>query len=334
QGQRAAQLVRQILDFSRQTVAERKPLDLVPILKENLKLLDRTLPENIEVRSEFGRDASVVEANPTQIQQVLTNLAVNARDAMPDGGKFDLELSSLEVKRGEATPLPGMKEGRYVVWTVSDSGTGIPPDVIEHIFEPFYTTKNPGDGTGLGLAQVYGIVQQHRGEIDVESKAGERTRFRIYLPAVSVPGQAETTDPADLPRGQGETILLVEDQAEVLEVTRSMLQSLNYRVLTAGNGEEGVEVYRANRESISLVLTDMVMPELNGLDMLMVLKEEDPTVRTVMMSGYSMDEDGEARVPTGAEARMEKPLSVETLAQVVREVLDRDPMDPNGGDGR
>ena len=321
QGQRAAQLVRQILDFSRQTVAERQPLDLVPILKENLKLLDRTLPESIEVRSDFGREDSVVQANPAQIQQVLTNLAVNARDAMPDGGQLDLKLSLLEVSPGDPPPLPGMAAGRYVMWTVSDTGSGIPPDVLEHVFEPFYTTKGPGEGTGLGLAQVYGIVQQHGGEIDVESKVGEGTRFRIYLPAAAVSGQAETPDPADLPRGRGETILLVEDQPEVLEVTRSMLQSLNYRVLTAVNGKEGVDVYRSNREAISLVLTDMVMPELNGLEMLEVLKKVDPEMRTVMMSGYPMDE-GEGKVVVGGQ--IEKPLSVETLARTVREVLDNE----------
>ena len=325
QGKRAAQLIRQILDFSRKTVVERQPVDLAPFLKEVVKLLDRTLPETIRLVTGFGPENCVIQASLTQLQQVITNLAVNARDAMPEGGELRIGLSSLMVAEGERPPLPEMGPGDWVVWTVSDTGTGMPPEVIAHIFEPFFTTKKVGKGTGLGLAQVYGIVKQHGGEIGVESQVGKGTTFTIYLPKVvkthATPQQAD----ADIPKGQGETIMVVEDEMVVCQAVASMLKHLGYRVLTAGNGQEALTTYDSRRDEVDLVLTDMVMPEMGGMDLLEALKQRDPGVRVVMMTGYPLRGEGRTQVPQGIMGYLEKPVGPKQMAQAMREALTKMP---------
>ena len=321
QGHRAAQLIQQILDFSRKTVVQRQGIDLAPFLKETVKLLDRTLPENIQIVSDFGEGDYVVEANLTQLQQVITNLAVNAQHAMPEGGALRLRLSRLQVEPGEPLPVPGMEAGDWAVWSVSDTGMGIPPEVLEHIFEPFFTTKQPGEGTGLGLSQVYGIVKQHGGEIDVESEVGKGTTFTIYLPQVARAEVSREGPESEVARGQGEVVLVVEDKLEVLEVAKGMLEHLNYRVLTAANGQEGLAVYDSHRDEISLVLTDMVMPEMGGLEMIEALKERDAGVRAVMMTGYPLRE---AQLPQGIAGSLGKPLNIEQVSQVVSKALKRE----------
>ena len=264
QGSRAAQLVRQILDFSRKTAVERQPLDLVLLLKEAVKLLERTIPESIQIVAEWSDNEYVVEANLTQLQQVITNLAVNAKDAMPNGGELRIKLSSLHLDPEERPPLPEMEPGDWAVWTVSDTGAGMPAEVLKHIYEPFFTTKQPGEGTGLGLAQVYGIVKQHKGTIEVESELGQGTTFRIYLPQT---GQAKAPlqqEEAYIPTGDGETILVVEDESVVRQVVRSMLEDRGYRVITASNGQNALEVYESHCDEVQLVVTDLVMPEMGG----------------------------------------------------------------------
>ncbi len=319
QGEQAAQLVQQILDFSRKSVAQREPVDLVAFLREAARLLDRALPETIRLVAAFGRESPVVEASPTQLQQVITNLAVNARDAMPEGGELRIGLSSLKVAPGEPPPLPEMGPGDWVVWTVSDTGTGMPPEVIAHIFEPFFTTKKVGKGTGLGLAQVYGIVKQHGGEIGVESRVGEGTTFTIYLPRPTEVEAPPRPPRAEVPMGQGEMILVAEDQPEVRQVIRVMLERLNYRVLTAADGQEALEVYDLHRDGIALVLTDMVMPEMGGGELFEALKERDPAVRVVTMTGYPLGRGGQ--MPGGVAGRLAKPLNLARVAQVIREAL-------------
>ena len=324
QGRRAAQLIQQILDFSRKSVVQRQSVDLVPFLKETVKLLERTLPENIRIVSDFGEGEFIVEASLTQLQQVITNLAVNAQHAMPEGGELGVSLSRLRIAPGEPPPLPGLEVGDWAVWTVSDTGTGIPPGVLEHVFEPFFTTKKPGEGTGLGLSQVYGIVKQHGGEIDVKSEVGKGTTFTIYLRRV-VEAEAIPQEPdAEIPRGQGETVLVVEDEADVLQVAKGVLEHLNYRVLTATNGQKALTVYDSHRDKISLVLTDMVMPEMGGLEMIEALKERDPEVRAVVMTGYPLGGEGEAQLPQGIAGSLGKPLNIEQVSQVVSKALRRE----------
>ena len=320
QGQRAAQLIRQILDFSRKSVVERQPVDLVAFLKEIMKLLERTLPESIRVAVRFDRGNYLVEASLTQLQQVMTNLAVNARDALPEGGELRVRLSNLLVASGQKPPLPEMGPGDWVVWTVSDTGMGMPPEVLAHIYEPFFTTKASGLGTGLGMAQVYGIVQQHGGYIDVWSEVNRGTTFTIYLPLLQITEasvkQAEVTPQM----GHGETILLVEDQADVLGIVRAMLERLSYRVLTAANGQEAQEVFGRRRAEIALVLTDMVMPGMSGMELCQALRRQDPGAKIVAMTGYPLKEGG--AMPQGIAGWIDKPVTLMRMAQAVRNALD------------
>ena len=323
QGQRAAQLIRQILDFSRQTVAERKPVDLAPFFRELVRLMGRTLPETIKIVTDFRvrGDAYRVNANLSQLQQVFTNLAVNARDAMPDGGELRMGLSHIRIEPGEPTPFPEMKPGDWVVWRVSDTGAGMPSNVMAHIFEPFFTTKKRGEGTGLGLAQVYGIVSQHDGFVDVESEEGKGTTFSVYLPQITENEEAVERASTDLASGRGRTILVVEDKPEVLKVTRGMLEGLGYEVVTASNGQEALSVYGRRREEIALVLTDMVMPEMGGATLAEALKKRDPEVRIVVMTGYARGEEEGVQLPSGMVGYLDKPLDLQQVAQVVDQAL-------------
>jgi signal transduction histidine kinase/CheY-like chemotaxis protein len=279
QAKHATNLIQQILDFSRRAVLERRPLNLLPLLKEQVKLLERTLPENIQIALAYGPDEYTINADPTRMQQAIMNLAVNARDAMPGGGDLRFGLERVQVQPGESPPLPEMEPGEWVQVTVADTGSGIPPDVLPHIFDPFFTTKAPGEGSGLGLAQVHGIVKQHDGEIGVQSpstgpsamlragsgqapstefipseaeglrtgQAGHGTTFTIYLPALPVhQPEAPTLELLTLAKGQGETILVtilvVEDDASTRQALVDSLELLNYRTLAAEDGQEALEI--------------------------------------------------------------------------------------------
>ncbi len=280
---------------------------------------------------EFGTEDYIVEANLTQLQQVITNLAVNARDAMPEGGELRVGLSRLLLRPDEHLPraaaqgayrLPELEPGEWVVWTVSDTGTGMPPEVIKHIWEPFFTTKRPGEGTGLGLAQVYGIVQHHGGYIDVKSEVEKGTTFMICLPQIAKAEVSAQQLGTDIQSGRGETILVVEDEPEMLQVVKVMLESLNYRVHTAANGREAQAVYDSHRDEIALVLTDMMMPEMGGMELFKVLKEKYPGVRVVVMTGYPLKESRESQLlPQGVAGFLEKPLLLEQVAAVISEML-------------
>ncbi|MEW6754573.1 MAG: ATP-binding protein [Candidatus Latescibacterota bacterium] len=320
QGQRGAQLIRQILDFSRRSGAERQPVNLVSFVKEALRLLERALPETLRIVRQFDDASLVVNASPTQLQQVLTNLAVNARDAIAGSGELRIGLSRLRVGAGETPPLAAMAAGPWVVWTVADTGAGMPPEVLEHIFEPFYTTKQPGAGTGLGLAQVYGIVEEHGGHIEVTSQVGAGTIFRIYLPEVTAQEAPAAPAATPIPRGQGQVVLVVEDEPRVLETARDLLQSLGYGVRTATTGREGLRAYEAHRAQIALVLTDLVMPEMGGEELIRALRERDPGLPIVVMSGYPAGVAGGGPA-AGAAPHLPKPLLLEPLARVVHAAL-------------
>ena len=322
QGQRAAHLIRQILDFSRQSMIQRRSLNLVSFLKESIKFLERTIPESVNIALEMGSDEYSVHADPAQMQQVLTNQAVNARDAMPEGGELRFRLSRRTLTPDERPPLPEMSSGEWIELSVSDTGTGIPPDVRPHVFEPFITTKDVGKGTGLGLSQVYGIVTQHEGFIDVKSEVAEGTTFTLYLPALSLQEDVlEERAPGEVPLGQGETILVVEDEPGVLEMIGMMLERLGYHVLTAGSGVEALDVYDRHRDEIVLVLTDMVMPEMGGVELLYLLKERNPDTKTVVMTGYPLEDEDRKLLSPGISGWLEKPVDLGRLMQVVSEAL-------------
>ena len=321
QGQRAAQLIRQILDFSRKSAVKREPVSLVPLMEETIKLLERTLPETIDIRTDFDQNDHMIMANITQLQQVLTNLGVNARDAMPEGGIFQIKLLSLNPL--SPLPDPEMEPGNWTVITLKDTGTGIPPNVLEHIFEPFFTTKAPGSGTGLGLAQVYGIVKQHEGFIDVQSQVGQGTTFTIYLPQAPETEQTEPSTQQEFPKGHGETILVVEDEKTVRIVAQTMLETLNYQVLIATNGKEALARYRDHHNEISLVLTDIVMPEMGGLELYRHLKKKNPNLPILVMSGYPVGNDEEETLSYDSNEYLEKPLNLNQLGHKIKETLQR-----------
>jgi signal transduction histidine kinase/ActR/RegA family two-component response regulator len=322
QGERGAHLVRQVLDFSRTAVSQLQPLDLVSFLKEVSKFLERTIPESMRIVVESAPGTYMVRADPSRMRQVLTNLAVNAYDAMPEGGDLALRLSHFTRQPGELPPCLGMPAGEWVVLAVSDTGTGIVSEALPHIFEPFFTTKEPGKGTGLGLAQVYGIVKQHDGYIRAESQEEVGTTIVIYLPALAVHRETHREEVLeDIPQAHGETVMLVEDEPVVLEVCQVMLEHLGYRVLTATNGQQALAVYIAHQHEIALVLMDMVMPVMGGVQLFQALRELQPSVKAVVMTGYPLEEEGRQLLAEGILAWIQKPLNPTQLAQTLRRVL-------------
>jgi PAS domain S-box-containing protein len=323
ESRRAAELVRRILDFSRRSLIETRPVDLAPYVEETADILQRTLPENIHLLVDVGVEEYIVNADPARIQQVMMNLALNARDAMPDGGELCIGLSRIEVKTEDEPPVAEMTCGEWVCLTISDTGTGMTEEVQSHLFEPFFTTKGP-KGTGLGLAQAYGVVKRHGGHIGVETQAGQGTTFRVYL----VPHEAtelveSQKPPSALPQGQGEIVLLVEDEDRVREAGCEILESLGYRVLVAADGQVAMQVYRS-AERVDLVLTDLIMPEMGGKELAQELKKIDPRVKVLAITGYTLVENVEELKRAGLLDIVQKPFEVKTLARVVRRTLDAD----------
>jgi len=337
----ATDLIQRILDFSRRAVLERRPMDLVTFLKEQVKLLERTLPESIKIDLSYGMGEHTVNADPTRVQQAIMNLAINARDAMPEGGELRIGLERIRIEDGKESPLPEMalrlaqdaEAGEWVRLTVSDSGTGIPPDVLPRIFEPFFTTKAPL-GSGLGLAQVYGIVKQHEGEIDVTTKTGHGTTFTIYLPALPVKALKEpTVETPPLPKGQQETVLVVEDDTAMRDALVDCLEMLNYQVLEAATGQEALAVFEqhgddpstssehGSGQGIALVLSDLVMPEMGGLALVQALRQRDLAVKVVVLTGYPLQEKAEELRTQGIADWIHKPVDLEQLAKVIDRAL-------------
>jgi nitrogen-specific signal transduction histidine kinase/CheY-like chemotaxis protein len=324
QAQRATRLIRQILDFSRQSVFERHNLDLLPLLKEEEKLLKQTLPESIELRLLYAKDEYLVLADATRMQQLVMNLAVNARDAMPDGGTLELELAHMTADGGHAAPLPGMSDGKWVRLRVRDSGCGIAPEHMAHVFEPFFTTKAPGEGTGLGLAQAHGIVAQHDGHITVESEAGAGTVFTIYLPALALtaPDQA-TSLRQQLPQGHGECVLLVEDDAHLRASLVDLLTNWHYQVLPAADGEEALCLLAQRPAGVDVILSDVVMPRMGGIALVNALRKEGIDAPVLLMTGHTAQSRREELAGAGVDAWLDKPPSIVELAQALKSAAAR-----------
>ncbi|MEJ5311919.1 MAG: PAS domain S-box protein [Anaerolineae bacterium] len=324
QARHATRLIQQILDFSRRSVLERQPLDLLPFLKEQCKLLERTLPENIEVSLDYEPAEYIVNADLTRIQQALMNLAVNARDAMPEGGKLRFTLSRTFIPDKlrcvvTSDEIPG---GEWVRLAVTDTGSGIPSEVLPHIFEPFFTTKAPGQGTGLGLPQVYGIVGAHDGYIDVSTKVGKGTSFIIYLPPLLAhqPETPVSESPAFV-SGRGETLLVVEDDITLRKVLAETLHALNYRVLEAANGREALHILQQRAGEIALVLSDLVMPEMGGQALFHAMRQQGLTLPVVLISGHPMENELLSLQEQGLAGWLLKPLDVERLSRLLAQVL-------------
>jgi two-component system cell cycle sensor histidine kinase/response regulator CckA len=316
--ERAAALTRQLLAFSREPSREQGPLDLEQVVAEVGEMLRRVIAEDVELEIRSGAGPATVAVPRMQLEQLLLNLALNARDAMPSGGRMRIETAERDVEPAEGARLAA-PSGRYVVLVVSDTGIGMDAETRRRIFEPFFTTKPEGKGSGLGLATVREIVARWGGAIDVESEPGSGSTFRVYLPRVEPP-RAETEAPplSGVPEGT-ETVLLVEDADSVRDVTRELLQGLGYNVLSAASGDQALALARTHPGAIHVVLTDVVMPRLGGGTLATELLALRPQIRILYMSGYSSGpvpgagEDGEL---------LEKPFTRDRLARAIRDAID------------
>jgi len=324
QAHRGAALTGQVLDFSRRSVMEMHSFDLKALVQEMQELLSRTLPESIRVAFQYEAGPFTVEADPTRIQQMVMNLALNARDAMPQGGELSIRLSRFTLYPGQSPLAPGLEPGEWIALRLSDTGQGIPAETLPHIFEPFFTTKPPGKGTGLGLAQVQGIVAQHHGQVVVDSQPGQGTSFTVYLPAATGPADDLHLElPQDLQRGRGETILLVEDDSTARQAMWEILHALNYRVIASGSGEEALQEYDRRGGEIDLVLSDIVMPDKGGVELYRALQAINPAVKIVLMTGYPTGQGTRELLDQRQVTWLQKPFTTEVLGRTLRQLLDR-----------
>ena len=327
QAQHATNMIAQILDFSRRSVMERIPLDLLPLLKELVRLLGNMLPETIQISLNHSHRNYIVMADPTRLQQVMMNIALNARDAMPHGGRLQLMLIKRTVTSEVQSPVPDVGPGEWLALTITDEGVGIPPDHLSRIFDPFFTTKEPGQGTGLGLAQVYGIIKQHEGAIDVTSEVGRGTTLTIYLPLFVQPAaSSESALPlSDTPVGS-ERILLVEDNETLRMSVEATLSQLGYQVVEAKNGRDALAVLEQNGTAVDLVLTDVVMPEMGGVELCRILGSRYPNLPLLLMTGYPLNEQ---ELSLSGLSQIQKPFTIELLGRRLRDLLDAASIIPN-----
>lgn len=322
QTKRAADLIQQILDFSRQSILERQPFDLSPFMEKLVTLLARTLPEHIQIDLVHTAESYFIQADISRIQQVIMNLAINARDAMPGGGYLRMRLAHLHTREARPLSLQELPPGDWVQIEVADSGGGIPAPVLPHIFEPFFTTKGVGQGTGLGLAQVYGIVQQHGGYIDVTTKVGQGTTFFLYFPALLVGRQRPAAPDKEAMRmGQGQRILLVEDNPTMREALRDSLTMLNYEVVTAVNGREALTYLETKADEVKLILSDTVMPEMGGAALYHTLRERNLTTPVVLLTGHPLSKEMEKLQALGLAGWLPKPPNLVTLSHLLAKIL-------------
>ena len=322
-GGRAAALTQQLLAFSRKQLLQPQVLDLSVVVANVQKMLGRLIGEDVELVTATGPTLGRVKADPVQLEQVLLNLAVNARDAMPRGGRLAVDIANAELDEAFVRCHPGATSGRYVMLALTDTGVGMDPATQAHLFEPFFTTKEPGKGTGLGLATVYGIVKQHHGYIAVESEPGHGTTFRIYLPRIEEAAawvEPGPTLPA-APLG-AETVLVVEDEEDVRTLAREILQTQGYTVLEAGDGIEALRIAAEHAAAIELLITDVVMPRMSGPELADGLAPERPETKVLYMSGYTDDAIIHHGVLTSGTAFLQKPFTTDGLARKVREALD------------
>ncbi len=321
---RAAKLTQQLLTFGRKQFMQMELLDLNEVIQRVAQMLRRVLGENVQFRCNLAPRLPLVEADTTMMEQVIMNLSVNARDAMPGGGSLTIGTVPVMVSRAYVERNPEAREGTFICLSASDNGTGIEADKLSKLFEPFFTTKEVGKGTGLGLATVYGIVKQHQGWIEVESEVGKGTVFKVYLPGTNKSMQVRNGKATPLNvRGGKETVLLVEDEAGVLTLARGILKSYGYDVLEARSGVEALRIWAQHDTRIDLLLTDIVMPEgMSGLDLAKKLRTEKRDLKVLYSSGYSIEVAGQDFGLTEGMAFLKKPYQPVALAQKVRECLD------------
>ncbi len=321
--ERAARLVSHLLLFSRKQVMQTRPVDLNETVTNVAKMLQRLIGEDVRLQLRLHSTPLITRADAGMLDQVLLNLAVNARDAMPRGGTLLIQTAERDVDENFGKLEPDVKPGRYVYMSIKDTGVGIPPEVFPRIFEPFFTTKEPGKGTGLGLATVFGIVKQHQGFLKVESEPGQGADFQVYLPASTAPLESPRVAPKARPLGGVETILLVEDEDSVRSVLRAVLKSCGYQVLEAVNGVEALKLWEQHAASVALLLTDLVMPSgVTGQELAARLQKDRPQIKIIFMSGYSSEVAGRDIKLKAHENYLQKPFTRDQFLETIRHCLD------------
>jgi two-component system, cell cycle sensor histidine kinase and response regulator CckA len=321
---RSADLARQLLAFARKQTAHPEVLDANEIVNGMLSILKRLIGEDIDLAWEPGYNIGKVKMDPTQLDQIIANLVINSRDALAEGGKITIKTENITVDEAYCSDHLGAKPGDYLMISISDNGCGMGKEVVDHLFEPFFTTKGIGKGTGLGLAIVYGIVKQNEGYIHVDSQPGEGTTFRIYLKHVPENILEAGPKTMDIPRHEVmETVLIVEDEILILNLSKRILESLGYNVLIANHPKDAIQLAREYAGDIHLLLTDIVMPEMNGREISNRLLLLRPGLKCLFMSGYTDDVIAHHGVLDEGMNFIQKPFTVATLETRVREVLDQ-----------
>ncbi|HST31312.1 MAG TPA: ATP-binding protein, partial [Chthoniobacterales bacterium] len=319
---RGASIVKQVLTFARGVEGERVLIKPAHLIDEMIEIAKKTFPKIIEISSRYPEDLWTIKADPTQIHQVLMNLCVNARDAMPNGGALVIWAENLNVDESYAAMAGDVKPGAYVGFRVSDTGLGMPPGVVEKIFDPFFTTKELGKGTGLGLSTALGIVKSHGGFISVYSEVGKGTTFKLCLPAdVSDEKTGSSETSAEILQGNGELILVVDDEESILRVTRMILETKGYRVIAAHDGPEAVAIFARELNSIALILTDMSLPFMDGLSLIRSLKKLKPAMRFIASTGQSRHAHEEELKKLGVDLLLTKPYDTQKLLEMLRTAL-------------
>ncbi len=326
---RGAEIIKQVLTFGRGVSGERVPLQLRPLLEEMVTMTRETFPKNIEIRLNAAADLWPIRGDRTQIQQVLLNLCVNARDVLTERGLLSIEATNMMLDAQAAAQRPGLKPGAHVVLRVTDNGSGIPPEIIDRIFDPFFTTKPHGKGTGLGLSTVMGIIKSHGGSIVVFSELGKGTSFKILLPAspdaTIASGPHDVATPKPLPNGAGDTILMVDDESEILMANRAILEKYQYRVLTAADGAEALDTFRQRRRDVKAIVTDMMMPRMDGLGLIKAVRSIAPSVPIIASSGLGRNlgrsERSAELESLGVGKFLMKPYTAEMLLAALHDIL-------------
>lgn len=321
--ERARDLVKQILTFARKNDEEITALKMTPLIKEAIKFLRSTIPTTIDIKCNIKANKDMILADPTQVNQIIMNLSTNAAYAMREKGDLlEIILDNQDIHCTKTDKSVNLNQGSYVKLSVRDNGTGISPDIINRIFEPYYTTKQTGEGTGLGLATVHGIVKKYGGDITVESKVGHGTTFHIYLPLVEV--ELTNSDNNKLEPSTGtERILLVDDEKIIIDITQRMLERLGYIVSTKTSSLEALEVFRNNPDKFDLVITDMTMPIMSGEDLAKAIIEINPEIPVILCTGFSDKIDEAKAKESGISSFVMKPIVMNTIAKTIRDVLDK-----------
>ncbi|MCK4965540.1 response regulator, partial [bacterium] len=320
--ERAADLTQQLLGFARGGKYNPVPLNINKVIKEAINVSENIFEKSIKVKYDLDNNISTIEADENQLNQVLTNIIINAKDAMPDGGEIIIKTENIFINKEYAESLSEFKKGYYVKISITDTGIGMPKLVKDRIFEPFYTTKSRDKGTGLGLATVYGIIKNHCGHINCYSEPGEGTTFSIYLP-VSEKEIIKIKKPNKNVIKGTETILVVDDEENVRSVTKMQLEKIGYKVLLAGDGNEAVNIYKKEKDEIALILLDIIMPNMAGKETYIKLKEINPSIKVILVSGFSQNDKATEILNKGALGFIQKPFKLHELSKTIRDYLEK-----------